>query len=346
VRIAITNDTAIAVEALRRVVTSVPRYQVAWIARNGEEAVEMTARDKPDAILMDLHMPGMGGVGAIRKIMDSTPCPILVVTATVEGHAAEVFEALAAGALDAVRTPVLNGDGEAASREHFLAKLHTIERLVGRKGPRAKGGRETAPKVVLTPRTFEATNLLAIGASAGGPGAVAEVLRTLPENSPPVVVVQHIDSQFAGGMADWLNSQTNLIVHVAMQGEAMKPGHVYLAGQDGHLVLNSDSMLEYIQLSMPSSYMPCIDVFFNSVTENWKGRVAAVLLTGMGRDGAVGLKTLRDTGALTIAQDRETSIVYGMPKAAVELDAAELVLPLKSIAPALLKFAGIQVRHV
>lgn len=336
-RIAIVNDTALAVEALRRVITSVARYQIAWIARDGAEAVDRAAQDTPDLLLMDIHMPQMDGVQAIRQIMSSHPCPILVVTSTVKGHAGKVFEALAAGAMDAVSTPVMTGDGQLASQQAFLAKIHTIERLVGRRHKDAP--RDHPTNWQPTPRTTNNSTLVVIGASAGGPGAVAELLKVLPALFPPVVVVQHIDTQFAGGMADWLDGQTALKVHVARSNDALLPGNVYVAGEEGHLVMTRKCKLDYIADAPNSSYMPCIDTMLLSVAEYWEGRTAGVLLTGMGRDGAAGLKALREAGALTIAQDKDSSVVYGMPKAAAEIGAAEKILPLMRIASTLVQFA-------
>ena len=172
------------------------------------------------------------------------------------------------------------------------------------------------------------------GASAGGPSALVKLLSALPGEFPAaIVVVQHVDEHFAGGLAVWLSSHTALRVRLAEEGDRPTVGTVFLAAKENHLVLASPTHLGYTRQPVDSSYRPSVDVFFNSVVEHWRGAVYGVLLTGMGRDGAEGLKALRHRGHHTIAQDRATSAVYGMPKAAAELDAATEILALDKIAP-------------
>jgi two-component system response regulator WspF len=180
------------------------------------------------------------------------------------------------------------------------------------------------------------STLVAIGASAGGPAALAAVLARLPATfAAPVVIVQHLDAQFASGLATWLGDATRLAVRIAADGEVLTPGCVLLAGRDDHLVLKSNRRVGYQTEPAAAIYRPSIDVFFEGVAATWPGPVIGVLLTGMGRDGAAGLKALRDRGHLTLAQDQATSAVYGMPKAAVQLNAAAEVLPLDQIGPRL-----------
>ncbi len=186
------------------------------------------------------------------------------------------------------------------------------------------------------PRT--GTRLLAIGASAGGPSAVAQVLAGLPQEIPAaVVVVQHVDARFAPGMADWLGQQCALPVHLAREGDTPTPGSVLLAATGDHLVLRTAHKLGYTPEPAECAYRPSVDVFFLSVTQRWRGEAVGVLLTGMGRDGALGLKAMRDKGHHTIAQDQASSAIYGMPKAAAALAAAVDILPLSAIAPRLIK---------
>lgn len=189
--------------------------------------------------------------------------------------------------------------------------------------------------------------LVAIGASAGGPTALAVVLKGLKPDFPgAVVLVQHLDERFVGGLADWLAAQSSLPLGVASEGEVLRPGIAYLADAHGHLVLRADGRLGYAREPANHAYKPSIDVFFRSVCDHWHGRAAGVLLTGMGADGAQGLKSLRSKGRLTIAQDKATSAVYGMPKAAAAADAACEILPLGRIAPRLvLAFPPIQPEH-
>ncbi|GAB3090229.1 chemotaxis-specific protein-glutamate methyltransferase CheB [Lysobacter terrae] len=326
-KIAIVNDLALAVEALRRALAQRPRHSVAWTAADGVEAVERCAKDPPDLILMDLLMPRMDGVEATRRIMAKHPCPILVVTVSVGGNAPLVFEAMGHGALDAVDLPALGVDDDPGV-EALLAKIDLIERLVG-----ANAVRTIARPA---PRRRSTMPLIAVGASAGGPAALARMLADVPASLPAaMVIVQHIDEKFAASMADWLGRYAHMPVHVARAGERPQPGTILLAGTNEHLIMRADSTLQYTQEPADLSYRPSVDVFFNSANDAWEGPIVGVLLTGMGRDGALGLRALRERGHHTIAQDKATSAVYGMPKAAAELNAAVDILPLDRIGPRL-----------
>ncbi len=327
-RIAIVNDLRLAVEALRRVVTSVPGYEVAWVAMDGLEAVTKCAQDVPDLILMDLIMPVMDGVEATSRIMQSTPCAILVVTATVSGNAGKVFAAMGCGALDAVATPTLGAGGALEGAQPLLHKIATLAKLV-KKEPAVSGG-AGARRAPLVRR--EVPPLVAIGASTGGPKALADVLQRLPTSlGAAVVIVQHIDAEFAVSLADWLAADTGQSVHVAETGEPPRAGEILLAGTNDHLVLTPERTLRYEVEPRDCPYRPSVDVFFRSALQNWPRPGFAALLTGMGRDGADGLLELRNAGWHTVAQDEATSVLYGMPKAAAQLGAASEILPLEGI---------------
>jgi chemotaxis response regulator CheB len=328
-RIGIVNDLPLAVEALRRALALKPQHQVAWIARDGAEAVDLCAQDRPDLILMDLFMPGMPGVEATRRIMAETPCAILIVTVNVGRNASSVFEAMGHGALDAIDTPALASGDRLTAAAPFLAKLEAIERVLrDRSAAQASHEAQVAQRAALAP-----AGLVAMGASAGGPSAVLAVLRGLPKDFPAaIVLVQHVDSQFAPGMADWLNLHSPLPVRIAQEGERAQAGTVLLAGTTEHLVLKDAGRLGYTPDPKDAIYRPSVDIFFQSVRRHWSGAAVGVLLTGMGRDGALGLKALRDKGHYTIAQDQASSTVYGMPKAAAELGAAVDMLPPERIA--------------
>lgn len=335
-RIAIVNDMLLAVEAMRRVVVrSGSGHRIAWIAHDGAEAVALCARDKPDLVLMDLVMPVMDGVEATRRIMNRTPCPIVVVTASVDARSSKVFEAMGAGALDAVNTPILDQPGDPSGGGGLLAKIGTIEKLVyGRTSTR----RPTAAKTV--PPTQRANALVAFGASAGGPTALARILASLGQGFPAaMVILQHVDSEFAPGLALWLTGQTGIEVRLARDGDQPQPGVALLAGRAEHLVLTGPGRLGYTRTPANATYRPSVDSFFKSVAKHWRGDAAGVLLTGMGRDGAEGLLAMRRRKWLTLAQNEATSAVYGMPKAAVEIQAASEILPLDKIAPRLLKWS-------
>lgn len=334
-KIAIVNDVSMVVEILRRVLAEWPEHQLLWVAQDGAQAVELCAWQLPDLILMDIVMPGVDGVEATRRIMQQTPCPILIVTADIGACADKVYQALGHGALDAVDTPALSGSDWRQGSAVLMEKIDRIGRMEHKPAlsPRART-LVAAKKTAVTAAASD--KLVAIGASAGGPGALAVILRALPEVFPAaIVIVQHIDPGFAGGMAGWLEQQSGLKVKVAQEGDRPQRGTVLMAGTNQHLLFRNRDSLGYAPESPEDVYHPSIDVFFNSVVRQWRGQAVGVLLTGMGRDGAAGLKAIRDAGHHTIAQDRESSSVYGMPKAAAALDAATEILPIADIAKAL-----------
>jgi two-component system, chemotaxis family, response regulator WspF len=332
VRIGIVNDVPLAVEALRRAVLSRPEHHVIWVAEDGAEAVVSCARDTPDLILMDLVMPHMDGVEATRRIMAHTPCAILIVTVSVSGHAARVFEAMGHGAIDAIDTPALGTVNAGEGAAPLLAKLDAIAALVGAEQS-AEHPAERCPEVLRSPGC---SRLVAIGASAGGPAALAMVLHDLPRDFPAaIVMVQHVDAQFAAGMAAWLSQQSAIPVRLAEDGDQPTVGSVLLAGTNDHLALNAAGRLRYTREPKECVYRPSIDVLFQSVSRLWRGAAVGVLLTGMGRDGALGLKALREKGHHTIAQDEASSAVYGMPKAAAGMGAAVEIVPTSRIAQCL-----------
>ncbi|MGK5063592.1 chemotaxis-specific protein-glutamate methyltransferase CheB [Janthinobacterium sp. LB3P112] len=340
-KIAIANDVAMAAEALRRVVASTQEHQVLWIARTGLEAVRMCEGNRPDLILMDLNMPEMDGVEATRLIMEQSPCAILVVTGRPQDNVNQVFRALGAGALDVTATPVLQG--EVGGDSELLAKIKTIGKLI-------RHSTEPSP-----PRQIQASGergdgqvstLVAIGASTGGPSAVAKVLSGW--TAPPgcaIVVVQHIDETFASHFAKWLDDQLSMPVRVIAEGDELVPGTVLIAKTNDHLLLDQNYRLGYDAAPREYVYRPSVDVFFNCVAQHWRGDAIGVLLTGMGRDGGEGLLAMRRAGKTTIAQDQASSAVYGMPRAAAELDAAQHILPLDRIGASLRSRLGAKLNN-
>lgn len=329
-RIAIANDVILAAEALRRAIVHAGKHDVVWIAHDGADAVARCERDRPDLLLMDLFMPHLDGIEATRQIMAKSPCAIVIATAKVEDYTGKVFEAMGAGAIDAVSIPTIADTERPDGTRELLAKIETVNKLVG---PLKKGRTTATLPLPQRPVPSRAEKLVVIGSSAGGPSALTTILAALPNDfSASVVIVQHVDKQFAEGLTAWFATHTKLQVRVAAEGDRLQPGTVYLAGRDRHLVMFSPTQLGYATQPVDTSYCPSVDVFFKSVAKQWRGKAVGVLLTGMGRDGAEGLKALRDAGHHTIAQDKITSAVYGMPKAAAELNAARDILALDKIA--------------
>lgn len=340
-RIAIVNDLVLAVEALRRVVLSDPEHEVAWVAADGAEAVRKCAADRPDLILMDLIMPEMNGAEATRLIMRHSPCTILVVTATVTGNAALVFEAMGHGALDAVCTPTLGPGGDVQGAAELLKKIAIVRRLIRQ---------DTVPLPSAAPASAAATEahapLIAIGASTGGPKALSQLLAQLPGDlAATVVIIQHVDQLFAAGLVEWLSGFTRLKVRLAAENDRPAPGCVFVAGTNDHLVLGPDRRFHYTPEPANYPYRPSVDAFFLSLQRFWPTQDAAALLTGMGRDGALGLLALKNAGWHTVAQDEKSSVIYGMPRAAAELGAATSVLPLDRIADTLVTHTTNRRRH-
>ena len=333
--IGIVNDLEICIESLQQVLASTPEHRVVWVARNGQEAVDCCKKLTPDLILMDLIMPVMGGVEATHKIMQSSPCPILIVTSTVSGNSAKVFEAMSAGALDVVATPVMSKKDETGTGKELLKKIHRIGQLTGslQKKPEKPGPIEK-PKVQI-----EGTDLVVLGCSTGGPNILVEILSALPETIPAsIIVVQHMDQQFTPGLVQWIDSKITLPVNIARHGDMPEPGKVLIACTDDHLIMTPTLTLAYTKEPKNNFYHPSVDVFFSSIAQSWPGEGAAGLLTGMGRDGAEGLLALHNRNWYTIAQDRDSSVVYGMPKAAAELGAATDILPANKIGTAISEY--------
>jgi two-component system response regulator WspF len=327
-RIGIVNDVMLATAALRRVVAATPGCAVAWTAANGAEAVRMAAADPVDMIMMDLIMPVMDGVEATRRIMKESPCAILVVTSTVTGHLDMVYDAMSHGALDAIQTPVLGLSGAIDGAQALRDKIAIVGKLLRRspRSPAATG----APQRALP----EERPLIAIGASTGGPHAVSEILQAFPAVlRASVVIVQHVDEHFAAGLAEWLTRRCGRSVRPALEGDRLLAGQIVIAAGPDHLVIGPSGRLAYTPEPRDSSYKPSVDAFFQSAARRRGLRGCGVLLTGMGRDGADGLLAMRKAGFHTISQDRQTSVVWGMPKAAAENGAAIDILPLPAIGP-------------
>jgi two-component system, chemotaxis family, response regulator WspF len=341
-RIGIVNDIGLAREALRRVVLSCSEHEVAWTANDGAEAIALARVDRPDLILMDLFMPGTDGVEATRRIMGESPCAILVVTATISGHLSKVYQAMGYGALDALETPILGARGQISGAALLLHKMELIGKLLGKTAERPSDGRHVSDS---TTHTLHSPNsaaviepLVILGASTGGPNALAQVLAEIPATlEVPIIIVQHVDAAFAPGLGQWLSEQAHRHVTLIKDGHRPAAREVLLSGTDDHLVVGEDHCLHYSAEPSDVSYRPSVDVFFASVARNWPWPGVAALLTGMGRDGAAGLLRLRRQDWRTIAQDESSSVVWGMPKAAAEISAAEQILPISRVAEAIVR---------
>ncbi len=338
-RVLVADDSPLAREAMTRLINDDPEMMVVGVACGGAETVEKAQSMKPDLITLDLVMPDMDGVETTRRIMASSPAPIVLVSSTVSNVlAASHFDALAVGAVDVVEKPDFQRmAADSGARGRFLQNLKAMSRVV--MVTRRKTVEQPAPRITEQleatgdrPRLPARASLIAIGASTGGPLAVATTLSALePSRSPPVVVVQHMARGFIAGFAEWLAGQTWARVEIATSGMKLAPGTVYVAPDHAHLEVTTFDRLVVREGPPVRHQRPSADVLFESVAELGAGAIG-VLLTGMGDDGARGLYAMRQRGAFTIAQDRESSVVYGMPAAAAERGAATLVIGLETIA--------------
>ncbi|HWI41472.1 MAG TPA: chemotaxis-specific protein-glutamate methyltransferase CheB [Verrucomicrobiae bacterium] len=335
IRILLADDSQVTRAVLRDIFAETCDLRVIGEAVNGAEAVVKTDLLKPDLVIMDINMPVMNGLDAIGEIMARSPVPILVLSAAGDTKNVDLaFNAIKLGALDVMHKPAGLGDELRETERALLEKVRMLSRI---KVIRHHRRRQSAPFPPAEPRVVsDYRSILAIGASTGGPKAVLSIMRALPAGFPATVfVVQHIANGFAGGFTQWLNRECSLPVRMATEGEKVAPGVALVAPDNRHMHLEGGR----IRLSDGAAVnccRPSIDVFFRSLAEESPEKTVAVLLTGMGRDGADGMRLLRDRGAATIVQDEETSAVFGMPKAAIAMNAADHVLPLGNIPDALL----------
>ncbi len=345
-RVVIVDDSLVAREMLSHILASDPGIEVVGQAKDGQEGADMVVRLKPDLVTMDIHMPRMDGLQAIEHIMAYTPVPILVVSSSVHGAGTGLaFDAMALGALEVMKKPEPADwqDMERTGRDiirkvKMLSRVKVITHIAGRKrGPAGPVAPGTAPPSA----GRKGYSLIAIGSSTGGPSALMTVLCGLPKEFPlPILIAQHISEGFIPGLVDWLGGGCAIDVRAAADGSSPQRGTAYLAPTGRNLVFDGH-VLRFAEPSAGQLYLPSADTLFSSVARSLGAGAVGVILTGMGNDGAKGLKEMRDAGAATIGQDEETSTVYGMPKAAAELGGVGEVLPIGAISGELRRLVGV-----
>lgn len=337
IRVLLVEDSLTVRQHLREVLQH-PDFEVVAEARDGQEAIELCRTKRPDVITMDMLLPVMSGLAATEYIMAHFPTPILIVSSSFNrGALFKTYDALAAGAVDVYEKPRGN-EAEGAWTEGFLSTLRVVSRVKVITHPRARLQRELPP----APRTSLRINMVALGASTGGPGALVRLLNLLPlDFYPPMLCVVHLSAPFADAFLQWLSQQTSRDVVYAVDGERVwdRAGQVVFAPPNRHLRVTG-GRFQLSQDPEVHSCRPSVDVLFESLAAFDARHVAACLLTGMGKDGARGLLQLRRQGALTIAQNEASSVVYGMPREAALIGAAERILPLDDIASELSQLPG------
>jgi two-component system, chemotaxis family, protein-glutamate methylesterase/glutaminase len=341
VRVLVVEDSITIRRRLVDVLEADPAFEVVGEAQDGRQAIDRCLALRPDAVTMDMMLPVMSGLAATEYIMAHCPTPILVVSASFNrGEVFKTYDALAAGAVEVIEKPTGN-EPEGVWERQFCSTLRIVSRVrvITHLRARLNAGREPRPPVGQPARLREPAPMavLGLGASTGGPSALVQVLSQLPKDfNAPVVVVLHIGSAFALPFADWMGTQVSRPVAYAQGGEVLGSlgNRIVLAPPDRHLTVRGGRL---VLTDDPErhSCRPSVDVLFESLAREYGKEACGCLLTGMGRDGALGLLAMRQAGAPTIAQDEATSVVYGMPREAAILGAAERILPIGEIGSAL-----------
>lgn len=361
IKVLIVDDSIVARTHLSHLLSRDPEMSIIGQAGSGEEALRFVARSRPDVITMDLIMPGIDGIETTRRIMETVPTPIVIVTANFSrGDVDKTFQAMTVGAVAIIEKPRGMGhpDADRMARETIatvkaMAGVPVVRRWQSSRTPQAKPGPAAASSSMtggidptaagiapggssvagISPGRID---LVAIGASTGGPPALQTLLMRLPPAFPaPILIVQHIAKGFVDGMAHWLQQTIPMPVSLAKAGERPLPGSIYLAPDDKHLEIGRNGQMLLSDAAAEFGVRPAVAHLFRSVATNVGSGAAGVLLTGMGRDGAEELKLMRDRGAVTFAQDSESSVVHGMPGEAIRLGAAAYIMPPAEIADAL-----------
>lgn len=344
-RVLVVEDSLTVRKRMLEVLTADPDLEVVGEAGDGKRGIELCQSLRPDVVTLDMMLPVMSGLAATEFIMAYCPTPILIVSAsTNRGELFKTYEALAAGALDVLEKP-LGDEPDGAWEQKFVSAVKVISRIKVITHPRARLGLmgrrplSWVPPAAIEPaRPGSRLRAVAIGGSTGGPAALVEILCGLPLGFPlPILLVIHIGEMFAPAFAEWLDGQSPVRVAYARDGDPLPVAgecRVLVAAPDRHLVLRQGK-LRLTQDPERHSCRPAVDVLFTSLAQELGPDCAACLLTGMGKDGAEGLLAIRRAGGRTIAQDESTSVVFGMPREAILLGAAEQILPLEKIAPAL-----------
>jgi len=334
IRVLVVEDSPLMCKILTSMMNSDPKILVVAVANNGKEAVELVPRLKPDIITMDMDMPVMDGFEATKQIMAYYPTPILIVSSSVFRMGMErVFKAISHGALDVIDKSELEIVGNKKSGEALIAKIKFLTGVRVLDHPLVKLQNERAVIDLKPFRKKVSDKIVALVASTGGPQALLKILQRLPEDFPcGIVIVQHITNGFLPGLVDWLNKECKIRVKIGEDSEEIRPGVAYIAPDNFHMKVEGGGKIGLSNEPSDGGHKPSGDVLLESVAKVYGKGSVGTILTGMGRDGVMGMKAIKQSYGKTIAQDEKSCVVFGMPNAAIEMDVVDKVLPLERIA--------------
>ncbi|MEA3496023.1 MAG: chemotaxis response regulator protein-glutamate methylesterase [Bacteroidota bacterium] len=347
IKVLIVDDSATVREFLKKIINDDPDLEVIETASNPYFAAKKISKETPDVITLDIDMPRMDGITFLKKIMKQHPIPVVMISSLTENNSKLVLKAIDYGAVEVINKPtnlkeflnestVLICDkikaAMAVKNQNNLLKFKSVSKKLSVDVIIAK------KKI----KNIQLTNkVIIIGASTGGTMAITNILRQLPQNSPPIVIVQHMPKNFTTAFAKRLNSICNIEVTEASNNEEIKKGKAIIAHGDFHLLINKINLKYYVQLKkgeLVNRHRPSVDVLFRSAAQTLGKNAIGIILTGMGDDGAKSLLEMKEAGAFTIAQDEESSVVFGMPRKAIELDPTIKILPINQIASFIINF--------
>ena len=341
IRVLVVDDSSLARMVLIEHLTQDENIEIVGVARNGKEAIDKVKKLRPSIVTMDINMPVMGGLETIEQIMAYNPVPVLVVTSRADADTA--FAAISKGALEVIQKPDVDMENseELIRKVRILSGVKVISHLRGRHVNDPGRNRKTIERDVPQSETEILKKAVVIAASTGGPKTLARILSDIPADFPaPVFVAQHIPPDFVTGLAEWLNSVAKLTVKPGEDGERIYPGIVYISPADKNMVITNKNRIKLAGQDPDCVYSPSCDLLLSSAGSVFKARCLGIILTGMGRDGVSGIGDIRKHGGMTIAQDEESSIVYGMPKVAVEHGVVDKVLTPDDIMEEIMKFGS------
>jgi two-component system, chemotaxis family, protein-glutamate methylesterase/glutaminase len=348
IKVLLAEDSPVALEILQRVLKSASEILIVGTARNGKEALELIPRLEPHILCTDFHMAGMDGLELTKQVMAKYPRPILVISNSVQTDDCQnIFNLMQAGAVDIFPKPIAGTSLDyEQNKESLITKIKVLagvkvfaKPLITTTSPAPEIVEPaTLPVIQISP----SVKIVTIGASTGGPQALQKVLSTLPSNFPvPIICTQHISTGFLQGFIDWLVLKCCLKISIAKESEIPLPGNVYFAPDNTHLGLDFLGRFVYKASAAVDGHCPSITEMFSSIAKHYGKSTLGILLTGMGKDGATGMKEISQAGGITIAQDEASSVIFGMPKEAIALGGVKYILPVQEISPSLLRIVAL-----